>query len=223
MTGSNRADTGFKKQASLASELITFFTSVRTTIVVLCILAAASIFGTLIPQNVDLDQFRRVASPFYYRLVMILDLHNMYRSWWFILLLLVLAANLLGCLLQRLPRIPGEWREAPKKGSIRFTFSDARRISEVQAILIPALSKLIGSSPSVTEDGESVSVKWVKHRFFLLAFPLIHTAIIAILLGGVIGLFYGMRGNIRIQEGETGREFVLFPSGKWIHSHSALP
>jgi cytochrome c biogenesis protein len=171
-----------------------------------------SILGTIIPQNVDLDQFRRVASPFYYRLVIILDLHNVYRSWWFILLLLLLAGNLLGCLLQRLPRIPREWKGAAEKGTIRFTLNESRPMNEVRGILLPVLSKFVGSTPSVKEDAEAVKLTWVKHRVFLLAFPLIHMAIITILLGGVVGLFYGMRGNIRIQEGETGQEFARFPS-----------
>ncbi|MFH1112983.1 MAG: cytochrome c biogenesis protein ResB [Pseudomonadota bacterium] len=214
MTASNRADNDQKANGSSGSDIIAFFTSVRTTITVLCLLAVASVFGTFIPQNVDLEEFRRVASPFYYRLVMILDLHNMYRSWWFILLLLLLTGNLLGCLFQRLPRIPGEWRGAAKKGSIRFTFTERRPISEVRELLVPVLSNLIGTSPAVVEDGESVSLQWVKQRVFLFAFPLIHSAIIAILLGGVIGLFYGVRGNIRIQEGETAQEFVEFPSGQ---------
>ncbi len=213
MPGSNSTDTSNGNQSSIASEIITFFTSVRTTIIVLSVLAVASILGTIIPQNVDLDQFRRVASPFTYRLVLILDLHNVYRSWWFILLLLLLTGNLLGCLFQRLPRIPGEWKGAAEKGTIRFSFNDARPMNEVKGILMPVLSKLLGSSPSAVQNGDSVSLRWVKHRVFLLAFPLIHVAIITILLGGVLGLFYGVRGNIQIQEGETGQDFVRFPSG----------
>ncbi|MDQ7783813.1 MAG: cytochrome c biogenesis protein ResB [Desulfomonilaceae bacterium] len=213
MTGSKSADIGDRNQDSIFSEVTSIFTSVRTTIVVLCVLAVASIFGTIIPQNVDLDQFRRVASPFYYRLVVILDLHNVYRSWWFILLLLLLTGNLLGCLLQRLPRIPGEWKGVGKKGTIRFTLSDARPKDQVRAILAPVLGKLMGSSPSVVEDAKSTILIWVRHRVFLLAFPLIHAAIIAILLGGVVGLFYGVRGNIVIEEGEAGQDFVRYPSG----------
>jgi len=215
MTGSSSADTGDEKQGTILSEITIFFTSVRTTIVVLCLLAVASILGTIIPQNVDLDQFRRVASPFYYRLVILLDLHNVYRSWWFILLLLLLTGNLLGCLLQRLPRIPREWRGTAEKGTIRFTLNESKPMNEVRGTLIPVLSKVFGSSPSVEEEhGGAVKLTWVKHRVFLLAFPLIHLAIITILVGGLVGLFYGVRGNIRIQEGETGQEFVRFPSGE---------
>jgi cytochrome c biogenesis protein len=55
---------------------------------------------------------------------------------------------------------------------------------------------------------------WKKHRIYLLGFPLIHAGIIVILLGGLIGLFYGFKGNILIREGGVGKEFVLFPSGE---------
>lgn len=213
MVDSRIKDEGSRKEQSVLSDIAAFFTSVRTTIVILCCLAVASILGTIIPQNINLEELRRTASPFYFRIVVILDLHNLYRSWWFIVLLLLLTSNLIGCLFQRLPKIPKEWRGAAEKGSLSFRRSDARPIHEVKGILTESVSKLMNKNPTVVEGGEATQLVWVKQRIFLLGFPLIHIAIIVILIGGLIGLLYGFKGNIQLREGEVGNRFVLYPSG----------
>ena len=212
MTGSNRADSRAENKDSVLAGITSFFTSVKTTIVVLCILAVSSILGTVIPQNVDMQQLQQTASPFYYRIVVILDLTDVYHSWWFTLLLLLLTANLIGCMLQRLPRIPGEWKGASEKGSIRFSLSDPRKPGELKDILTTGVGKLLGSPSLVRVGNDEINLAWVKQRVFLFAFPLIHLGIITILLGGMIGLFYSVQGNIRIREGDVGQKFVRFPS-----------
>ncbi len=95
-----------QKRVPFFSDITAFFTSVRTTITLLFLLAAGSIVGTIIPQSASPDQITGISSPIYFRLVVILDLHNVYRSWWFVALLILLSLNLLGCLLRRLPAIP---------------------------------------------------------------------------------------------------------------------
>ncbi len=214
MPGSKTGESGPSRTDSLFSEITTFFTSVRTTITLLFLLAAASIVGTLIPQDVNLDQLSRTAAPVYYRLTVILDLHQIYRSWWFLLLLILLSLNLLGCLLRRLPRIPGEWRGDSVKSSFSFTVSAPRSAEEARSLLVSAVGPLLGGSPQEIPGNDGLKLVWVKHRIYLLAFPLIHVAIIVILVGGLIGLLYGVKGSIQIKEGETGGTFAVIPSGK---------
>ena len=213
MANPNSTSTGTSGRDSLFSEVASFFTSVRTTIVILCCLAVASILGTLIPQNVNLEEIRRTTSSFSYRLLVILDLHNVYRSWWFILLLMLLTANLLGCLLERLPKIPQDWRDATENASLSFRLFDSRPLHEVRDALTGAVGEMMHSGPTVTEADGEMRLVWVRQRVFLLGFPLIHTAIIIILVGGLIGLLYGFKGAILLREGEVGRRFSLYPSG----------
>lgn len=214
MTDSKTGKPGTSPKDSVFTDIASFFTSVRTTIAILGLLAVASILGTVLPQHVDPEQLRQTASPFAYRLILILDLNNVYQSWWFVLLLLLLTGNLLGCLLQRLPKIPGEWKGAAEKSTIRFTLSDARPVDEIGSMVVDAVNGVLGStSKTVQLEGER-SLVWVKQRIFLLAFPLIHVSIIIVLVGGLLGLLFGVKGNIRIREGGIGQEFALHPSGK---------
>jgi len=79
-----------------------FFSSVKLTVVVLLTLAATSVFGTLIPQMGSADRYMATYGAFTYRIFALLDLFDMYHSWWFELLLLLLAANIIICSVDRL-------------------------------------------------------------------------------------------------------------------------
>ncbi len=74
-----------------------FFTSVRLTVVLLLSLAFTSIVGTVIPQNESPSAYFQEYGAFFYNLFDILDIFDMYHSWWFQLLLLLLNINLIVC------------------------------------------------------------------------------------------------------------------------------
>jgi cytochrome c biogenesis protein len=202
------------RRHSVLSDIGSFFTSARTTIVVLFLLASTSILGTVVPQEAASDLIRQISSSFLYRLIVILDLNNVYRSWWFILLLVLLALNLVGCLARRLPRIPGEWSARSSGSSFRFMLSDERPSKQLTKVVCSAMENVFRGSPHVSQMRHGVSLVWVKHRAHLLGFPCIHLAIIMILVGGLIGLVYGIKGRIHIVEGEVRSEFTLLPGGQ---------
>ena len=82
-----------------------FFASLNLTIVVLLSLAVTSIIGTLIPQNENPVDYFRTFGAFTYRLFDILDLFDMYHSWWFQFLILLLTVNIVVCSIDRLSSI----------------------------------------------------------------------------------------------------------------------
>jgi cytochrome c biogenesis protein len=213
MSGSNSEETGSAQQRSRFSQISSLFTSVRTTITILFLLAGASIIGTVIPQDVPVEQLRQLAPSFYSRVVIILDLHAVYRSWWFMLLLLLLSMNLLGCLLKRVTQIPGEWKDESEKSSFKFTLSDRRAIGELKTLVTNAVRPILGAPSREVHGSDTPALIWTKGRVHLLGFPFIHVAIIVILIGGLIGLLFGIKGNIQIREGETGTEYTVQPSG----------
>ena len=70
------------------SKIWNFFTSVKLTIVLLLSLAVTSIIGTLIPQNEDPQAYFEAFGGVLYQLFNLLDLFDMYHSWWFQLLII---------------------------------------------------------------------------------------------------------------------------------------
>jgi cytochrome c biogenesis protein len=96
-----------------------FLSSLRLTIPLLILLAGLSVIGTLIPQNASEGEYlNRYGAETYY-LFKVLGLLDMYHSWWFIGVLVLLVVNLIACSWKRLP---GVWRHVreTKKGYARL-------------------------------------------------------------------------------------------------------
>ena len=83
------------------SQVIDFFASVKLVIVILIALAATSVIGTVLPQGEPLEMVVRRYGPATARLIGIFQLQDMYHSWWFQWLLLLLSANLIVCSIKR--------------------------------------------------------------------------------------------------------------------------
>lgn len=88
--------------------------SLRLTIPLLILVAALSVIGTVIPQNAPEQEYLRRFSKETYYILKGFGLLNMYHSWWFIGVLILLAINLIACSLKRLP---GVWRQVRKTRS----------------------------------------------------------------------------------------------------------
>jgi cytochrome c biogenesis protein len=141
-------------------------------------------------------------------------MNNLFRSWWFILLLTLLAMNLLACLISRTPPIITEWRRSARKKAFVFSISDPRPLSDIKNALTPVVSSLLNASCKEVLSGAELTLTWVKHRIHLLGFPFMHIAVLLILAGGLIGLSYGYKGHVLVEEGDATQEFTLTPSGE---------
>ncbi len=91
-----------------------FFSSLKLTIPLLIVLAALSVIGTLITQNASEQEYIHRYGETTYKILKGLGLFNMYHSWWFIGVLVLLAINLIACSWKRLP---GVWQQVCKAKS----------------------------------------------------------------------------------------------------------
>ena len=82
-----------------------FFRSLKLTITVLILLASFSIIGTLITQNATRAEYLQRYGIGLYEVLNFFNLFDMYHSWWFSAILLLLVINLITCSVQRLPGI----------------------------------------------------------------------------------------------------------------------
>ena len=82
-----------------------FFASVRLALFTLLILATTSIIGTLIPQGKPPEFYIEAFGPRTALFFQMLDVPNMYGSWWFISLLFLFSNNLIVCTIDRLPNV----------------------------------------------------------------------------------------------------------------------
>ncbi len=198
-----------------------FFASVKLTVVLLMTLAATSIIGTLIPQNENPENYRRAFGDFYYRLFETLDVFDMYHSWWFQLLLLLLTVNIIVCSLNRLS---ATWKivfvTRPKVDPARFRAdkhrivrTDPRPVEDLRPVIEDFVAKKFRYHRcDTTADGFfCFAEKW---RWTRLGVYVVHTSVIILLIGGLLGSLFGFEAFVTIAEGDTTRTVLLRDSGK---------
>ncbi len=193
-----------------------FFASVKLTVVVLLTLAATSIIGTVIPQNESPAAYISTYGEKLYRLFSFLDLFDMYHSWWFQLVMLVLTANVLVCSLERLPRT---WKVVSVKepsfnigrfrgDSDRQEFEIERSASALKELFEPFLCKQYGYCR--VDDSDKGWVLFAeKGRWTRLGAYIVHLSIVFLLVGGLVGSLFGFEGFVNIPEGDSVKSIRL--------------
>lgn len=203
------------------SPVFKFFASVQLTITILLTLAATSVIGTLIPQNQNPDAYLHTFGWNVYRLFSVLDFFDMYHSWWFQLLLALLALNIIVCSLDRLPSV---WKIVVKplvfKPSRFLNASCQKEIlvsspEKIQSLLEKAMSRKIGR-PRLEKTRQGYCLWREKWRWTRLGVYIVHLGVVFLLAGGLIGSFWGFDGAVNIPEGETVKMIRLSNSGKSI-------
>ena len=185
-------------------------TSLKLTLVLFLLLAAASVLGTVLPQGASPAELKARFGPAIGSLLDFLRLNDLFHSAWFSGLLLLLCANLVACTLDRLPKTVRMLRknETPfdsKKLSnfslscviaARIPFEAARRLVE------SGVEETFGAvSPMESEAGFCAfheSGRWSR-----LMVHVAHLSVLLILAGAIAGSFLGFKGNMSLGEGET--------------------
>ena len=188
-----------------------FFSSVKLTIVLLIILAVASILGTLIPQMPQREslEFARGLSPGLFRLFSSINLFDMYHSLWFRLLIGCLALNLFICSIDRFPTTLKRFRTRPSPDRSK-PFQD---LSQDQTFLTPGdpgdtsdrVAQFLKARYKKIKTKKSASKYYFlgeKGRYSYFGVYLIHLSILVILMGSLVGSFFGFDGYVNITEGE---------------------
>ena len=186
------------------------FSSVKLTVGVLLTLAVTSVFGTLIPQMGNPAQYVAKYGEFLYRLFSVLNLFDMYHSWWFRLLIVLLTANIVVCSIDRLsilwkivfvktPRFnPAQFRKIP----IKVSFKKKAPLQRVKENYTPYLARAFHYS-RVEPSGKGFCLYAEKGRWTRLGVYIVHLSVVLLLLGGLIGSLFGFDGFVNIGEGET--------------------
>lgn len=187
-----------------------FFTSVKLSVILLASLGTTSIIGTLIPQNESPGRYLEAFGDFYYRLFLVFDFFDMYRSWWFQLLILLLTLNIIICSVDRLSsiwkivfvKIPPFRVSSFRNRNDKKEFTDNRSTEQLEKIFNPIVTRGFGySRVEKTKDGFTIfAEKW---RWTRLGVYIVHLSIIFLLVGALIGSFFGFEGYVNIPEGET--------------------
>lgn len=185
------------------------FSSVRLTIVLLIILAIASILGTIIPQQQDAAGFAKQLTPGLLRLFRSLDLFDMYHSIWFRLLIGFLTLNLVICSIDRFPNTLKKFRAVPKPDRSKpfehlpseqafLTEGNLKEASATVARFLRSRYRKVDKKAA----REITCFYGAKGRFSHFGVYLVHLSVILILIGAMVGSFFGFEAYANILEGE---------------------
>lgn len=200
-----------------------FFSSVRLTIVLLILLAIASIAGTLIPQREEAARWAHEMSPGLVQLFSTLQLFDVYHSFWFRILIAALALNLVICSLDRFPvawkRFKG--RDAMDRSSVFKNVSPERVIRTSTAkneVTTRVAEWMRGSHRSLrVRSGDQEDLLFAeKGRYSYFGVYITHLSVLLILVGGMVGSFFGFEAHVNIPEGSSVDSVFLRRSGEPI-------
>jgi cytochrome c biogenesis protein len=197
------------KESGFLSIIYDLFRSMKLTISLFILLALLSIIGTLITQNASRLEYVQRYGIGLYEVLNFFNLFDMYHSWWFSAVLLLLVINLIACSVQRLP------------GIFSQISRESGELEDRMLKAIPYVEKIQIPNPTKREENIQSSLKkWFKNwgqieteraitlfsekgRFSRLGVPITHLSILIILIGGILGSLYGFKGHVEILKGET--------------------
>jgi len=195
---------------------INFLTSLNFTILLLIFLALVLIVGTVVPQNLTEFEYLSRYSADSYKILKCLGIFDIYHSWWLVSLLFLLCVNLIVCSIKNFPRLKRslsqvnekltdfQLKNLPFKVTLRKNCSEEEAKKKVAAVL----KKFFHSQKEIT-DQAGVYFFCQKYRYSRWGFFITHLSIVIILIGGMISSLWGIKGWVKIREGETVNQILL--------------
>jgi cytochrome c biogenesis protein len=184
-----------------------FFSSVKLALFCFFTLAIASIAGTIIPQKEAPEFYIGKYGQSTAEIFRLLNIPDMYNSWWFLAILGLFSMNLIICSIDRLPTV---WKFVTmdnlatkvirlEKMTPRIRFGTEQPKQEVVAQVEQTL-KGSGWKPSQGErEGGTLffaqKTPWVRFGVYI-----VHLSILVIFAGAIIGTLFGSKGSIMLRE-----------------------
>ena len=201
-----------------------FFSSVRLTVALLIVVAFVSILGTLIPQGGrEAFEFARGLNPKLFHLFDLLDLFDLYHSLWFRFLLACLALNIIICSVERFPKTWRRFSAVLKLDRNKLFEKIPPNQTFITDTYYSDVSRIIGSflqgrykKPRQKESNGANFFYGEKGRYSHFGVYLVHLSVLTILIGGLIGSFFGFEAYVNIPEGEAVKTITLRKSSKQV-------
>jgi len=202
------------------NKLFDFLASVKLTVVLLILIAALAIIGTVIPQREPPGHYVQIYGESTAELFQRAGFTNMYASGWFVFLLALLGLNLVVCSLRRIPKTWKQVRFRPElklRDYAHMNFRQERNFKQIppgwKDTLQAAVSKRF-SRIERQEFGEALVVFGEKTPWSRMGVYIVHASVLLLFIGAIMGGLWGFRGSVTIVEGETVDTIVLRGGGE---------
>ena len=220
--------------------LFDLFASVQLALFLIFLLASTAIIGTIIPQN---NPFAFYVERYGFktaRFFQLLDIPDMYNSWWFLGLLTLFALNLIVCSIERIPQvirlIRRDMLSLTPEQLTKFPLCSERHLAGEAAAAanrVRALLKKHGwrAREKSTDSGRIYGAekgKWSRFGLYV-----VHSSILIILAGALLGSsaaarkilhdpLFAFKGSIMLPEGEQTDHVFAHKGGERLDLGFAL-
>jgi cytochrome c biogenesis protein len=175
------------------AEAVELVSSMRFAISLLTIVAIASVIGTVLKQNEAMPNYVNQFGPFWFEVFARLGLYSVYSSWWFLLILVVLIVSTALCVVRNAPKMLRDmrsWRENVREESLRNFHHKTEWTAALDRTALAqqtaARLRHAGYSVKLVDKGKGTLVAAKKGAGNKFGYIFAHTAIIVILLGGML-------------------------------------
>ena len=175
------------------AELVELVSSMRFAISMLTIIAIASMIGTVMKQNEPAPNYINQFGPFWAEVFGKFSLYALYSSWWFLLILGALITSTALCITRNGPKMLRDmrsWRDNVREDSLRNFHHKAEWRAPIARPALAAQTaqrlKDAGYGVKIVDKGEGTLVAAKKGAANKLGYIFAHSAIIVILVGGML-------------------------------------
>ena len=190
--------------------LIRALSSIEFALLVISAIAITSIAGTIVPQGESLQFYAQQYGGKPAVILELLDITNMYSSYWFHGLLILFCLNLIVCTWFRLP------------GVLSIIKKDNLALKTNRLVKDPEAEKLTSKLPydsshlsllldalggcgfkKAKASGKECLFFHEKGAWSRTGAYIVHTSILLIILGALVGKFFGYKGFVMVPEGTS--------------------
>ncbi len=209
---------------SVLNKIWDFFASIKLAIIIFAVISLISIIGTIVEQQADADKnvtllakfFGESAAPDIYNIFATLGFIDMYRSWWYIAIIVLLALNIIVCSIDRLPGtlkiikrpLSPLSDDMIKKMPI---IKSALLEDDISIIKGTVRTKLSKAGFNLIESADDSGFRFYSQRgcWSRLGAYIIHLGVIVIMIGVISGMVSSEESFISLPEGDTSS--VTYP------------
>ena len=206
-------------------EILPVLTDLRLAIILLLVIALFSVSGTVIEQG-QLPDFYQSNYPEHpalfgflsWKVIQVVGLDHVYRTWWFLSLLVLFGTSLTACTFTRqLPALKAaqKWKyyEEPRN------FTKLALSAELEGVYLSSIPSIlqqksyrIFQETNQKKDDILYARKGIVGRIGPI---IVHIGIVAILLGGIWGAMTGFMAQEMITSGDTFQVKNIVDAGAW--------
>jgi cytochrome c biogenesis protein len=175
------------------ADAVELVSSMRFAISLLTIISIAAMIGTVMKQNEPMPNYVNQFGPFWFEVFHKLGLYAVYSAWWFLLILTFLILSTGLCIARNGPKMIKDmrsWRENVREVSLRNFHHKAEWTSALPRadLARQTVARLAdaGYSAKIVDKGHGTLVAAKKGAANKLGYIFAHSAIIIILLGGML-------------------------------------